>query len=202
MPRRISMSDPQSSGGAADPSTGGASGEPIKDDKAFLALKAEKKALADKLAEANSKLEKLDADSKLKQEEVLKQQGEYKKLYEEEQKSKNELTLKLKAKEAKELALRKVDVVMQELGAPLVKPEYWDFVDLARIPVDETTNDIDRNVAKQVANDFILKFPELLAKKAGKVDNTAGASAKALSHEDWVKLPLAEKRLRLKDVKK
>lgn len=188
--------------GDPKPIVGDVPGETIKEDKAFLAVKAEKKALAEKYAEAQAKLVKFEEEAKLKQEEALKQQGEYKKLWEEEQKSKQELALKLQAKERKELALRKIDVVMQELGAPLAKPEYWDFVDLDRIPVDEATSDIDKNIAKQVANDFIMKFPELLSKKAGKLDSTAATTAKALTHEEWAKLPLAEKRLRLKDVKR
>ena len=196
------MSDSTSSVGDTKATAGSSSGEPIKEDNAFLALKAEKKAIAEKFAEAQSKLQKLEQDAKAKQEEALKQQGEYKKLWEDEQKSKAELAEKLKQKEKKELALRKVDVVMQELGMPLAKPEYWDFVDLDRIPVDETTSDIDRNIAKQVANEFVLKYPELLSKKSGKMPNDAANSSKALSLEDWKKLPLSEKRLRLKDVKK
>lgn len=196
------MSNPNSDG-VTQPVDGIDPVNPPKEDKAFLALKAEKKALADKFAEAQSKLEKLEADAKAKQEESLKQQGEYKKLYEDEQKAKNDLHLQLKAKEKKELALRKIDVVMQELGSPLAKPEYWDFVDLDRIPVDEASKDIDKNVAKQVANDFVLKYPELLQRKGGpKMPNDAAQSTKALTHEEWKKLPLEEKRKRLKDVKK
>lgn len=172
------------------------------EDKAFMAIKEEKKALAAKLADAQAQLEKLNAEARAKQEETLKQQGEYKRLWEEEQKSKTELMEKLKGKEAKELALRKIDVVMQELGVPLAKAEYWNFMDLSKIPVDESTQDIDRNVAKQVASDFMRDFPELLSKKPGKMPNEAPSSTKTLTHEEWMKLPLAEKRLRLKDVKK
>ncbi|GEM_PF-3309656 len=196
------MSDQTSSVGDTKAIVGDESDKTKTEDKGFLALKEEKKALAIKFQEAQSELERLKNEAKTKEEEVLKQQGEYKKLYEDEQKSKLELAEKLKLKEKKELALRKVDVVMKELGVPLAKPEYWDFVDLDRIPVDEATKEIDINIAKQVANDFIVKFPELLVKKAGKVDNSAAATTSTLSYEEWVKLPIAEKRTRFKDVKK
>jgi len=188
--------------GIVNPNAGSDSGKEIKEDKGFLAIKEEKKALALKLADANSKLEKLELEAKSKQEESLKQQGEYKKLWEDGQKTALELTEKLKKKEEKELALRKIDVVMQELGVPLAKAEYWNFMDLSKIPVDESTQDIDRNIAKQVASDFMRDFPELLSKKQGKMPNDAPNSAKALSVEEWKRLPLTEKRLRLKDVKK
>lgn len=188
--------------GITDPNAGSDPGKEIKEDKAFMAIKAEKKALAEKLAEATAKLERLDAETKLRQEETLKQQGEYKKLWEEEQKAKLDLADKLKKKEEKELTLRKIDVVMQELGAPLAKADYWNFMDLSKIPVDEATQDIDRNIAKQVASDFMRDFPELVSKKNGRMPNDAPSSTKALSHEEWMRLPLAEKRTRLKDVKK
>lgn len=196
------MSDDNLGDGITDPNAGSGSGNAPKEDKAFMAIKEEKKALALKFAEAQAKLEKLEADAKAKQEEALKQQGEYKKLWEEEQKQKADLTEKLKKKEEKELALRKVDVVMQELGVPLAKAEYWNFIDLSKIPVDEATQDVDRNIAKQVASDFMRDFPELLSKKPGKMPDGAPRPATQLSHEEWMKLPLPEKRLRLKDVKK
>lgn len=196
------MSIDKSDDGIVKPIDGIEPGKEIKEDKAFMAIKEEKKALATKLAEAQSQLEKLNSEARAKQEETLKQQGEYKRLWEEEQKSKVELVEKLKKKEEKELALRKIDVVMQELGVPLAKAEYWNFMDLSKIPVDEATQDIDRNIAKQIASDFMRDFPELLAKKPGKMPNDAATSGKVLTHEEWTKLPLAEKRTRLKDVKK
>jgi predicted nuclease with TOPRIM domain len=196
------MSNDNLGDGITPPVDGIDSGKQIKDDKAFMAIKEEKKALATKLAEAQAQLEKLNNEAKAKQEETLKQQGEYKRLWEEEQKSKAELSEKLKKKEEKELALRKIDVVMQELGVPLAKAEYWNFMDLGKIPVDEATQDIDRNIAKQVASDFMRDFPELLSKKPGKMPSDAATGSKVLTHEEWIKLPLAEKRLRLKDVKK
>lgn len=195
------MSNDNSSDGITPPVDGIDSGK-IKEDKAFMAIKEEKKVLAAKLAEVQSQLEKFNEDARLKQEETLKQQGEYKRLWEEEQKSKADLTEKLKKKEEKELALRKIDVVMQELGVPLAKAEYWNFMDLSKIPVDESTQDIDRNIAKKIASDFMRDFPELLAKKTGKMPNEAASSSKGLTHDEWMKLPLAEKRLRIKDVKK
>lgn len=197
------MSDPNPNVGGVDPIVGDKSGDPNqKEDKAFLNLKAEKKALAERLAEANSRAEKLEREAKERQDEVLKQQGEYKKLWEEEQKSKADLQEKLAQREKKDLALRKIDVVMKELGMPLAKPEYWNYVDLDRIPVDEATGDVDVNIARQVSTEFMAKYPELLSKKPGKAPNDAPGSAKSITYEEWAKLPLAEKRVRLKDVKK
>jgi hypothetical protein len=186
--------------GVQTPIDGVESGKEIKEDKAFLAVKAEKKALAEKYANAQAELNKFKEDARLKQEESLKQQGEYQKLYEASLKEKEEISLKLLQKEKRELALRKIDVVMQELGAPLAKPEYWDFVDLDRIPVDEATKDIDKNIAKQVASDFMMKFPELMQKKAGKMPNEAAGTHAKITKEEWNKLPLKEKKERLKDV--
>lgn len=188
--------------GITQPVDGIDSGKEIKEDKAFLAVKAEKKALAEKLAIAQAELERFNAEAKTKQEESLKQQGEYKKLWEEGQKSNAELAEKLKAKEKKELTLRKIDVVMQELGGPLLKPEYWNFVDVDSIPVDESTGDIDLNIAKQKVLDFSNKYPELMPKKNIKLPGNAASAGKQITKEEWKKLPLAEKRTRLKDVKK
>jgi len=191
-------------GGAGDPTGGAVSGESeiIKEDKAFLKLKEEKRIIAEKYNETQSRLEKLEREAKEKQDEALKQQGEYKKLWEDGEKARASLEEELNLKKKRELALRKIDVVMKEFGVPLAKPEYWDFVGLDRISLDETTGDVDMNIVKQVANDFVLKYPELLSKKPGKAPNEAPGTSKPLSHEDWKKLPLSEKRLRMKDIKK
>lgn len=173
---------------------------PEKNDSAFMALKAEKKAAAEKAAKLESELNEMKRKEKEKEQESLKQQGEYKRLFEEEQKAKAEIEEKLKIKERKELNLRKIDVVMREIGTPLAKPEYWNFVDLDRIPVDEATNDIDVNIAKQVANDFLRDYPELTLKKTGRMDDSAPASTKKLTREEWLRLPLNEKKKRMREV--
>ena len=187
--------------GIVDPNIGDVPPEK-KEDKAFFALKEEKKKLAEKNAAIQAELDKFKQDAEKAKEESLKQQGEYKKLWEDEKLSKAEISEKLKQKEAKELTLRKVDVVMQELGVPLAKAEYWNFMNLDRIPVDEATQDIDVNIAKQVASDFMRDFPELLAKKKGSIPGDAPKGTSSLSYEEWNKLPLADKKARMKDVKK
>lgn len=196
------MEDITTTSGTSGAAGGASSGEDIKEDKSFLALKEEKKALAKKNADLEARLTAIEADRKSKEEEVLKQQGEYKKLWEEEQKAKLELTEKLKKKEERELNLRKIDVVMKELGQPLAKPEYWDFVGIDRIPLVEETNDIDINIAKQVALDFQKNYPELLTRKSGKLPGDAASPTKELSYDEWSRLPLTEKRKRINEVKK
>lgn len=198
----MSTENPNGSGAADGANSGAGSGGNNNEDKAFLSLKEEKRKLNEKLSAAAAELEALKAEKKAKEEEALKQQGEYRKLYESEQSKAKDLELKLKAKEERELSLRKIDVLMQELGAPLAKPEYWDFFDLSKIPVVEGTNDIDKVVAKQVAQDFSKQYPELLQKKKQSMPNDAASPASALTYADWAKLPLAEKRKRIKDVKR
>jgi len=197
------MTDKLKDDGVIDPNAGGESGKEIKEDKAFLAIKEEKKALTAQLAAAKLEIEKRDNEAKSKQEADLKKQGEFEKLYEEEKKATLELKESLRKREEKELTLKKIDAVMQELGAPLAKAEYWNLVDISKVKADETTGEVDVSTAKILAADITKNFSELLAKKTpGKMPNDAPKSGQAITKEEWKKLPLDEKRKRLKDVKK
>jgi hypothetical protein len=194
------MSD-QVTGGGADPKpiVGDESG---KKDTAFEAVKAEKRALAEENAKIKAQLEKIENEKRLKDEEAQKARGEYKTLWETSEADKKALAEKLQEKEAKELNLRKIDVVMKEIGSPLLKPEYWNLVNLERIPFDPATNDIDLNIARQEASDFVKKYPELIKGKVTKLPGEApSVSAGGITKAEWAKLGSSkEMKARLKDV--
>lgn len=195
-------------GGGADLEANGGAGsgeDKIKDkDKAFEALKTEKKALAEKASRLELELGKIQEQNKLKEEDALKQKGEYKALYERVQTEKKELDEKVKENEKQKLNLRKIDLILKEIG-PLQKPEYFNFVELDRIPYDETTGDIDLNIAKQVASDFVKNYPELVRKKTGSMPGNAPSPSNTttLTLESWKKLGTStEMRARHKEIVK
>lgn len=197
------MSEPQKDGGAAPNAIIG--DDPAKNvkDTAFESVKAEKKAIQEENAKLKLELGKIQEEKRIKEDEALKAKGEYKTLWEQSEAEKKELASKLSVNEKEKLNLRKIDVVMRELGAPLEKPEYWNFVDLSRIPFDEATGDIDRNIAKQVASDFVKTYPELVKVKGGRLPGNAPAPAinEPLTYDKWLALPLNEKKKRQQDVK-
>lgn len=165
-----------------------------KKDTAFEAVKAEKKAALEENAKLKAELGKIQDEKRVKEDDALKQKGEYKLLWEKSEAEKKEIAEQLLEKDKRELQLRKIDVVMKEIGSPLIKPEYWNLVNIERIPYDEATKDIDYNIAKEVATDFLKNYPELIKGKATKLPSNAAHGGGVISYETWAKMPLSEQR--------
>lgn len=163
--------------------------------------KAEMELLVSKLSEFESEKQRIE-------EEKQRQEGNWKSLVESKE-------TRLKSIEDENKALKqeaarykktlddavKLNAFQNKLGGRLKKSEYLNFVDTEKIPVDPDTGLVDDKAVEHYATEFSTKYKELIAfEKAGQLPNGAAAPATALSYESWARLPLSEKKNRLKDV--
>jgi DNA repair exonuclease SbcCD ATPase subunit len=98
---------------------------------------------------------------------------------------------------------RKAAAFEKEIGGKLKKDSYWSHVDFDKIAINPETGEIDTHSLSTEANRFSEEFKELI--DFGNVANLPNSSASgkgALSYEQWKRLPLAERKKRMKDVKR
>lgn len=96
---------------------------------------------------------------------------------------------------------KKAQAFQAALGGTLKKEAYWNHVDFDKIATNPETGALDKASLQMVVNQFTEDFGELVdfGNKANLPNGTASGSGR-LTHEQWKKLPLDEKRKRMKDV--
>ena len=141
-------------------------------------------------------------------EEKLKKQGQYQTLLDQRDGKIKELEDRLnKADETvkgrdKAIAnFKKAAAFERALNGKIRQESYWAHVDFDKIAVNPQTGEIDAQSLKKAADDFIGKHKELIDFGAGGnlPNNTPGGSGR-LTREQWKKLPLKERKARMKDV--
>ena len=183
-------------------------------------LEAERKSKArilDESKDYKSKLQAIKAkeDEQLShkaqlEEDRLKKEGQFQVLLEQRDKTIAELnsTLedtnsRLSHKEESILNLRKASAFEREIGGKLKKDGYWNHVDFKAIALNPDTGEIDKESLRNVADNFVKEYKELVNFGAnGNFPNGApnGKQGSKLSYEQWKKLPLAERKTRMGDV--
>ena len=96
----------------------------------------------------------------------------------------------------------KLQAFKSKLPGKVLHDDYLAFVDVDKINIDNDGS-IDYDSVQQVVNDFTNKHSRLYDPvKKPKLPNAApGTSDSLLSYEQWLKLPLTEKRKRMVEVK-
>lgn len=156
-------------------------------------------------AEAEDLKAKLTAyESKEQERENLRlaEEGNFKKLLENERKARTEEEGKRKEYERKLLDGHKLNALLEKLPGKIKRPEYYSFIDTDKILIDPSTGDIDERSIEEVKNEFIRDHAILLERAANKdlPYNAPGNSSATLTYEQWLKLPLKEAKLRRKEV--
>lgn len=191
-------------GGNPDGSAGGAPDEksPTVKREAYDALLGEKKKAADELRASKARLAEFETKEAARVEEEQRKRGEFetlaKKAAEEKQKLAEE-NAKLKAERTD---ARKWHAFQKALGTTL--DSKWSVtVDLDAIEADETGAISAESVAKYVDR-YRKEFPEAIGKGSapGVPNPKPHGSGGSLTHEEWVKLPLKERKARMSEVVK
>lgn len=179
------------------------------DYKTHKKLLDQRKSDQQKLKELEEKLSAIDSANKQKKEKEDLDQGNYKALLEDREKSIKTLTEEitgLKSKvgnyENQITDAKKISAFRAKIGGDLKKSQYYDFVDTDKIPLDPETGKIDEKALESYANEFVKEHKELIKFDSKKLPDDAGKPGSSLTYEQWLKLPVAEQRLRMKDVKK
>ena len=166
-------------------------------------LLGEKKRLAEQHAATQAELDKFrkaEEDRQVKEAEAAK---DYEKL-------KQQFADQLKAKES-ELAQHavertqavKLDAFFAALDGKLER-KYWGLIDVDAIIIDPSTKAPDQMSVTTYLEKFRKEYPEVIAKPGRSSmpnDKPLGSSSGSLSYEEWLALPLKDKKLRQKDVK-
>jgi transposase len=155
----------------------------------------EKKSLAKRLEDFEKReKERLDQD--------LKQKEDWKKLVEVREKEANEFKSKFETLSSEIEQSRKLRSFLGHVSGT-VDEHYWPLISLDDIAVDPETGKPDEASVKVAVKEFEKLFPEVIKPKGGgpKAPNgPAAPPAGKLTHEDWLKLPYAEKKKRLHEV--
>lgn len=190
------------------PPAGGNGGAGGTDEKpntvsrdAYETLLGEKKKMGERFKSIEAELETFRAEKAKRDEEDLKRKNDYETLL---KKKDDELTalksengnFKLFFQEQKKLGS-----FLRTLGAPL-EQKWHHMIDLEKIKVGNDGAVDEESVTKYV-EEYKKTYPETLGKGTGggMPDTKPGSGGGALKPEDWAKLPLAERRKRMGDVK-
>tara|TARA_R110002153_G_scaffold136399_2_gene286295 strand:+ start:435 stop:1076 length:642 start_codon:yes stop_codon:yes gene_type:complete len=97
---------------------------------------------------------------------------------------------------------KKAAAFERQLGGKMKKDAYWSHVDFESIAVNPETGSIDPLSLEKVANSFTEEYKELVDYgNAHNLPNGAPRGSGKLTYDQWKKLPLAEQRKRMNEVK-
>lgn len=178
---------------------------PIQDvvsHETFKKLLGQKKSVEQENADLKKRLQSIE-------EQKLQEAGEWKKIA--ELKEKETLEAKQLAETEKQRAeslnknllnMAKLQAVTEALPGKLELPEYMAFIPLDKVIINPETGEIDKTSVESVSQEFVKKYSKLLKADPKFLPNGNPSPASQLTHEEWLKLPVDQKRLRMKDVKK
>lgn len=157
------------------------------------------------------KLKESEREAKRKEaeEERLKKEGQYSTLLEQRdnrikelEESLNNTRGEVESRDTAIVNFRKAAAFERTLGGKLKKDAYWNHVDFESIAINPETGDIDRSSLDKVVKSFSEDFGELVdfGNTANLPNTSPSGSSGKLSYEQWKKLPLKDRKARMKDV--
>jgi len=169
--------------------------ESKKYKEGYQTFKAEKDEIAKMQAQAN--------------EEKLREKGQYDVLLKQREERLKELESELnnykgevQSRDEAILNFKKAAAFEKQLGGKLKKDAYWNHVDFDNIAIDPATGKIDSHSLVKVTESFKNDFNELVDYgNIGNLPNGTAQGSSKLTVEQWKKLPLADQRKRMGDVK-
>tara|TARA_R110000868_G_C10972634_1_gene770626 strand:+ start:13193 stop:13843 length:651 start_codon:yes stop_codon:yes gene_type:complete len=155
------------------------------------------------------KQEELDAQKTKIEEEKLIKEGQFSTIIEQREARIKELedTLdntveEVKTRDSAITNFKKASAFERALGGSLKKDAYWNHVDFDKIAINPDNGSIDKASLQTVVSQFTEDYGELVdfGNNPNLPNQTPGGGSGKLTHAQWVKLPLAEKKKRMKDV--
>lgn len=155
------------------------------------------------------KQEAIEAQKVQEEEERLRKEGQFSTIIEQREAKINELeeTLnktmdEVKSRDTAITNFKKAQAFQAALGGTLKKEAYWNHVDFDKIAINPETGSIDKSSLDLVVNDFSQSYGELVdfGNNPNLPNQTPRGGSGKLTHAQWTKLPLAERKKRMKDV--
>ena len=103
------------------------------------------------------------------------------------------------------LNLKKASAFEKQIGGKIKNGKYWNLVDFNSIAVNPETGEIDKDSLAQYAGEFVKDHQALVDfGSTGNLPNSGhnGTSGTSLTYDQWRSLPLAERKKRMKDVRR
>lgn len=200
-----------------NPDAGGEGDKNVVAYETYKKVLDQRKSDQDKLKETQARLDALEAEKRTQEDEKTKSKekeleasGNWKAILEDREKKLKDLEKENKrlAKENKGFEshitdAKKISALQQKIGGNLKNPKLYDLIDTSKIALDPESGEIDESSVSAYANEFVKEFK--FAIDFGKGSNLPGDAARgsgtSISLAEWKKLPVAEKRKRIKDVK-
>lgn len=168
-------------------------------DKAMKALAKEKA----KIKEFEEKLSVFESKQKAQEEAEMQKKGEFEKILEIKNKELSDLKQEIAQKKSQEVTSKKLTAFLSKLGGKLVDNDFLTFVEVDKIAINPDTNEVDDSTLMSEVSRFTSKYPTTIDfGKAGGLPSDRPNPPGSLTYEQWYKLPISEKKKRLKDVKK
>lgn len=168
-------------------------------------LLGEKKAAAERARVAEARTAELEAEDKARTEKKLQDDGEHKKMLEIREKELAEARAKIAASDAQMADSRKLDAFLNTLEGK-VDRKFWNHIDLEKVIIDPTTNEVDEMSVTKAVEQFKAEYPEIInipGKGSGlPPESPKGGSVTPSSVDEWKKLPLKERKEKMAEVYK
>lgn len=213
------VSDPNVNGGAGDDSANvndndGASGAidgdgNVNDSGDTVSFETHKRAKndlfkwKDRARNAEQRLKEFEDQKKSADAAKLEEQGEYKKLLENERKENAELAKRLSNFTAHQVEAKKIGALVDALNGQVPK-KYWHFLDTDDIVIDPDSGDIDKMSLQKAADSVRQNFPEIIRSGrngSGTPTESPNGNGGTLTRDEWQKLPVEEMKKRLPELR-
>ena len=166
-------------------------------------LLKQRKVDLERLHELESQLADVTRKQKEAEEAELKKQGQYQELLKlRDQELETERT-RLKDMQREKDYREKLYAFESKLPGRIKRPEFLAFVDADSIKLNPETNQIDESSLDNCVQSFVNKYADLIdVRSTQKLPSDAPRtfSAGKISYDEWVKLPLKEKKAKWNDV--
>jgi hypothetical protein len=193
----------ETTGGGSVDRTGEASGNQQNGEVSYTTYKktlTQLKNLQEKHRESESLLMQYQQKEKENEQKRLEEQGEYKKLLELERQKLNQYEQERDQYKNKLINAHKLNAFNEKLPSKISRPEYYDFVDTDSIVIDPETGMVDDSSVDNAVNSFMQNHYQLLDTKKVPMPSNSPSASSTLTEEQWLKLPLKERRARLKEM--
>ena len=159
-----SGNDQTQAGGQTDPNQGDNKAKDVVTYETHRKLLGEKKRVQDEYTTLQRQLEEYQSEKTQREEKELKDKDEWKKLVDIREKENTELKTRLAQYEKNTVDARKLDAVLKTLNVD-VKSQYWNLVDVDKIVIDPSNNEVDEMSVTKYVEEFRNIYPEILAVK-------------------------------------
>ena len=177
--------------------------EPVNESKTdsvkydtYRKVLGEKKSLQSKFELAQKELEDFRAKQKQLEEQELQENNKWKEYAERKEQEAQEALQRVKDYEYREVSSRKLDRILNGVGAP-IDSKYWALIDVESVKYDAETGEFDETSLNSEIQRIKEQMPEIISRKKDASFDPSAPSKNGmgkLTVEEFARLSKAEKK--------